>query len=140
MAKRVRIGKNSKLAKITGLDELQQKLDDLNGAADSKDVENLLVRCAFIIKNKARELVPVDTGNLRDSIVATPGKQKAGKPISAVVTITRKTGAYYANQVEYGNFKQAPQPFMRPAANQSKPEVVETLKVGLKMIIDDIVS
>ena len=60
-------------------------------------------RCAAA----ARESVPVDTGELRDSIGAASG----GEYVSSVFA-----SAPHAAMVEYGTVKMSPQPFMLPAA------------------------
>lgn len=56
---------------------------------------------------QARSLVPVDTGRLRDSITAD--EDSFGSDVD------------YAAFVEYGTFKDAPQPYMGPAADHVTP-------------------
>lgn len=62
----------------------------------------------------AQSIVPVDTGNLRDSIHAV----KEGDMKAAVVTEVE-----YAPYVEFGTSVQTPQPYMRPAADIVGAEV-----------------
>lgn len=59
------------------------------------------------IKELARELVPVNTGKLRDSI-------KIEKDGSDFIIGSDEE---YSGFVEYGTLRQSPQPFMRPALN-----------------------
>lgn len=59
------------------------------------------------IKELAKELVPVNTGKLRDSI-------KIEKEGSDFIIGSDEE---YSGFVEYGTLHQSPQPFMRPALN-----------------------
>jgi HK97 gp10 family phage protein len=59
------------------------------------------------IVEKARELVPVDTGQLRDSINFTYRQDTGELQIHADM--------YYAIMVEYGTSKTPAQPYLRPA-------------------------
>lgn len=72
----------------------------------------------------ARERTPVDTGYLRSSIAVSvqPG-QSAGSVVGEVTA-----GANYAAYVEHGTSRQRPQPFMRPAFEQSRDVWVQMLE------------
>jgi HK97 gp10 family phage protein len=61
---------------------------------------------AAIIAERAAELAPVDTGELRGSI----GPQRLGGGWAVVAS------APHAGYVEYGTSKMAAQPYLRPAA------------------------
>ena len=63
-------------------------------------------RCA----ETARSLVPVDSGELRESIRA--GRQGKGAAVIAA--------APHAAMVEYGTSRMAPQPYLVPAARQEE--------------------
>lgn len=132
----LKFSNRSKLAKISGLGELQKNLKAIQAAVEKEQVVDLLTSAAFIVKDKAVALAPHDSGKLQESIVATPGKQSKKQYPSAVVKL-KSPGAYpYHLAIEYGNRHTAPKPFMRRAAQQSKAEVVERLKSGIKTIID----
>lgn len=60
----------------------------------------------------ARDLVPVDTGELKESISFAPA------PDGAVM----RAGAPHGPMVEYGTSKMPPSPFMLPAAHGSARE------------------
>lgn len=71
--------------------------------------------------NTARGLSPVDTGNLRASI---HGNTSVGSTsVSGVVTAS----ANYAVYVEHGTSYQPPQPFIRPAQQQTTPAWLEAI-------------
>lgn len=70
------------------------------------------------IQDTARAVAPVDTGNLRDSIlVARDGETRA-----AVVAT-----ASYASYVENGTTRQAPQPYMSTATIKHEQEFYDML-------------
>ena len=71
----------------------------------------------------ARALVPVDSGELRESISAS----QAGS-MSAQVTAT----AGHAAMVEYGTSRMPPQPYMQPAAQQARGEFTERAAAAVR--------
>jgi HK97 gp10 family phage protein len=68
-----------------------------------------LNRLGLKIQNEARKLCPVDTGRLRSSIQATPGRDTKGPYVNV------GTNVNYATYVEYGTVHSAAQPYLRPA-------------------------
>ena len=106
-----------------------------------------LTMCGLVIERAAKGLATVDTGLLRNSITwALAGynpaiaSYKADKPKNGVI----KTGAYsgaapnddelsvfvgtnveYAPYVELGTAKQKAKPFLKPAAANSKSELMQ---------------
>jgi HK97 gp10 family phage protein len=78
------------------------------GEVNSKR-EEVVARIMRRAAEIAKEIVPVDTGALRDSISAGPDYLAADMP--------------YASFVEYGTEKMDAQPFMTPAINQAIAEV-----------------
>lgn len=69
--------------------------------------ERVVRKTAFDLQAHAQQIVPVDTGFLRNSILTT----QTG-PLSATVG----TNAEYAAYVELGTATQTPQPYLGPAA------------------------
>jgi HK97 gp10 family phage protein len=83
---------------------------------------------ANVIRDEAKQNVPIDTGLLKRSIKTVKGRPKYNglyeikyfvvvKPkIKWVEDKTNQKGsAFYANMIEYGTIHMAAQPFMRPA-------------------------
>ena len=95
--------------------------------AEMRESKKLLKSVAADIQRKAMRTVPVDTGNLKRSIlvdVSDDGKE-------ATVTAT----ADYAAYVEYGTRKMTARPFMRPAAEEVAKELgVECVKTEREIV------
>lgn len=70
-------------------------------------------RTVLAIERDAKLIVPVDTGNLKNSI--SSDIQEAS--LSGEVGPT----AHYGHYVEEGTSKMSPQPYMRPAADRNTP-------------------
>lgn len=101
-----------------------------------------LTMCGMVVERAAKQLAPADTGLLRNSITwALAGKKpavqsyKADKPKNGVIqtgeysgttpdddelSVYVGTNVEYAPYVELGTSKQEAQPFLKPAAADSK--------------------
>lgn len=77
-------------------------------AAVGEIVEDTL----FEIEATAKDLVPVDTGTLKNSIQTEPETRASGVVYTPVD---------YSIFVEYGTVKMGAQPYMTPAAEQARP-------------------
>jgi len=75
------------------------------------------VAAAERVADIARGLAPVDTGFMRDNIKAVHLSK-----YSQVVANAR-----YSGYVEFGTYKMAAQPFMRPAVQQNQKEILNTV-------------
>lgn len=83
---------------------------------DPPDIEDALEQATIEAERTANRLVPVRSGTLRDSIT---------------IDLTRHTitaEADYAVFVEKGTIYQAPQPFLRPAAEEALRSVARRLR------------
>jgi len=89
--------------------------------AQLKALENIPWICpvaaAEDIADIAREIAPVDTGFLRDHIKAVHLSK-----YSQIVA-----NAKYAGYVEFGTWKMAAQPYLRPAIDQHQREILNTV-------------
>ncbi|MHB9031922.1 MAG: HK97-gp10 family putative phage morphogenesis protein [Anaerolineae bacterium] len=122
---------------VKGVDEMLEGLakagEDVDEAASEAVVAGGAVALAGF---KSR--VPVDTGQLRDSLVVTDPEQEGN-----VITVTMghpRTGpqkapadvARYGNVQEFGSSSMAAQPYVRPTMASDKGKInramVETLK------------
>ena len=120
-------------ARIIGLAKLQKKLNAMPQIAKD-EIKRALEQSANEIVDMMRNLVPVDSGALRDSIGWTYGEAPRGamtigsvraSELTGDLTITvyagtrdKKLGeadAYYARWVEFGTQKMQAQPFFYPA-------------------------
>ena len=74
-----------------------------------------LVAAAAAAVGRAKAIVPVDTGALRDSIVAGT-VDESGESASVDVS----AGMEYGRDVEMGTSRQRPQPYLRPSIDADK--------------------
>ncbi len=120
--------------KVTNLREITRALKAVgvpNSAVKAAGKES-----AQIVVNEARTLVPVRTGNLRNSI-------RLGATASSKVTISAgnnrsgRAGVPYANPIHWGWFKRhiAPQPFLAKALGYTRGEIYETYFKQLEELI-----
>ena len=131
-----------------GLNEI---FDSLDGLADLDKFEAALGRACALVEREAKQKAPKDTGALRRSIESKI--EKTNDEIKGVVF----TALEYAPYVEYGtglfaesggradvpwNYQsddgewhstsgQHPQPFMRPALDENREQILRILKEGL---------
>lgn len=99
---------------------LKPLADDLRPA-----MENLLRKAAFDIERIAKELVPVDTGNLKNGI--TPD-------FDDIRSLAVRVGASaeYGPHVEFGTERARAQPFLTPALEQESPRFIQAVEEVLR--------
>src|SRR5438309_108922 len=94
-------------------------------------VQNILHDGAQRVAERAREIAPVRTGRLRDSIIVEAGVEvdvdEAFQPIAVVAT------APYSKFVEEGTSKMTARPFLEPALEETEPEVIAEVDDVLEM-------
>jgi len=128
---------------IVGLDEI---INDLNsfGLAGQKEVKPYVDKAGDILLNKTREKVPVNTGALKSSLFLKRSMSKKGF-IRNILTWGNDVRAYAA-PLELGHelvymghptnkFVKA-KPFLRPAADESKEKVYQTITNGINKALD----
>lgn len=133
-------------------DELLRKLDDL---VDIQKIEKAVSKAALLVEAEAKKKAPRDNGDLARSI--TSKVETSGNEVTGTVF----TPLFYAPYVEYGtglfaedgdgrkdvpwHYKddkgdwhstsgQKPQPFLRPALDENREQVLRIIMEGL---IDD---
>ena len=134
---------------LIGEEKVFEILDNL---VDTQELERAMAKAAIFVEAEAKKRAPRDTGNLANSItskVETSGGEVVG---------TVFTPLYYAPYVEYGTglfaedgngrqdvpwhyqddkgewhttSGQHPQPFMRPALDENREQVIQILKEGV---------
>jgi len=88
--------------KVKGLAELERALSQLPDKLERNVVRSALRMGAKQIEAEAKRLVPVKSGELRDSIRVSVRLIK-GKPVATIKAGGRgKGGAFYAQMVEFG--------------------------------------
>lgn len=113
-------------ARIIGLEKLQKKLNAMPKSV-KQEIRKALEQSAEEIVSLAKSLVPVDKGDLRDSIGWTYGDVPKGSialgsvrasELTGDLTITVYAGnneAYYARWIEWGTQNMQAQPFFFPS-------------------------
>ena len=119
---------------IEGLDEVSRRIKSVLSPLEGKDVTDVLVKGARIIRDDAKQRAPKRTGKLRRSIKAKRGK-KRGKLFSTAFAAVDVKVARYAYLVEYGTRHSAPKPYFRPAVDAKRDEVMRTVNDGIAELI-----
>jgi HK97 gp10 family phage protein len=121
--------------RVEGIDALLRTFQRLTNSVPEAVQQQALEEGAEIIAREARRLVPVGSGNLRDSIVvsgrALGGAFKMDNSIEGggvTVYVGPRTGGggpdgFYGHMVEFGTINMAAHPFMRPAIDNTRAEV-----------------
>ena len=105
-----------------GVDALMRHLEKTMPDAFDQSMTDAMEETAQLGKERARELVPVDTGALKNSIRV----ERFATPAGYITYTGIRAGGYirnprtnklvdYASYVEYGTSRQRPQPYLRPA-------------------------
>ena len=123
--------------RVTGLREIEKALSNLPKATGKNVVRRVLKARAQPIAQAARNLAPVDDGDLQKSITvgtklskAQRGKHK--KRTSGTVEMFIGAGPNpQAHLQEFGTKDMPPQPFMRPAWDGGKEALLEGIKEDL---------
>ena len=95
-----------------------------------KKAMDRLERAGEIVGEKARQLVPVDTGKLKATIRVARLKGDPKQNIRVYAGNRLKGGAFYAHMVEKGTVKMKAKPFLRPALNASKGQIMAIMENG----------
>ncbi len=119
--------------------DVMSNLERLERAVSHRAQERLLLEAGHIVANRAKELAPVKTGWLRDSIgVSTHRPTEMSFSIrqdDVRVFIGPAAEVYYAPYVEFGTWKHEGHPFMRPAMDQTRDEVRRAIAHGAWTLI-----
>jgi HK97 gp10 family phage protein len=120
--------------KIEGLDELKVTLDKAAKQAVKNYIRRAAKAAADIWVKAIVEKAPRDTGFLAEHIVVMTKYLEADTKLE--LHVGPEKAAFYALFLEFGTEFQAAQPFMRPAFEEHKDEVLaafaEAMNVELK--------
>lgn len=130
--------------RLEGLEEVLGALDDL---ADTSNLNAALGKACALVERSAKQKAPKDTGDLRRSITSkvegTEGVVYT--PLEYAPYVEYGTGLFAENggrqdvpwnyQDDKGEWHstsgQKPQPYMRPALNENREEILRIIKEGL---------
>lgn len=118
--------------KVQGLRELTRALHNVGVPKDA--VKSAGIDAARLVVNEAKNLVPVRTGKLRDSIRL--GATSYGK---VTIRAGNNTRVPYANPIHWGWFKRyiRPQPFFAKALGYTRDEIYQNYFVRLEKLITE---
>lgn len=132
--------------KLTGFAELEKALVEELPKATAK---NVLKRAGIAamkpVEERARQLAPVDDGQLRDSITTKQARAKRQRgsvkfdASSGVEIVTGPTGRQEGGNAafqEFGTVNMPANPFMRPAIDSSAQEVIADVRKELEAQIE----
>jgi len=87
--------------------------------------DKFLTEAGIVVQRDAKELVPVDTGNLKGSITHRVDGN------AAIVG----TNVEYAEHVEYGTVRSQAKPYMRPAIDANRRKLIKRFAQMIKAMI-----
>lgn len=130
--------------KFEGMDELMKTIDKL---ADTEKIKQALGRACAVVERSAKQKAPKDTGELRRSITSEVNGTEGVvfTPLEYAPYVEYGTGLFaeeggrmdapWNYQDDRGEWHstsgQHPQPFMRPALDENREEILRILKEGL---------
>lgn len=126
--------------RVDGLKELEQALGQLPKATSKAVLRRTAIRALAPVIADAKTRVPVDEGDLKDSLKITTKlskrqQRKNAKSVaegkSSVQLYAGPSALPHAHLVEFGTEHMAPQPYLRPAWDANKDEVLELVRTEL---------
>jgi HK97 gp10 family phage protein len=146
MATRRRIGSrilNKKAITFEGIPQIVANANALmrasgyQGADVARELKQGFMVGGKIVRDEIRDLVPVRTGLLKESVFAAYGDPKKADVLvgvntkKAVKTSRKGKTVTYAGVVEFGNAHQPPHPYARPGIAAARPTVARVMKEAL---------
>lgn len=114
--------------RVTGDSAVIAGLSRVGAAVAGRSMMPALRAAALIPQNAAKELVPVDTGTLKRSIHM--------EDVPGELAVAVGTDVPYAPFVEFGTSRQPAQPYLRPALDENKGEIVREFGEALEDIVE----
>jgi len=128
---------NSVTVKLSGFEELEQTLRDGTKKMAVKFLRGAEKSAGKIWQEAIANRAPVDTGHLAESIKIKT-EVKSGDNGSMTMKVGPDQSAFYGVFQEFGTKDQPARPFMRPAFEETKDEVLEALVTECKNRLEDL--
>ena len=132
------------MSKIEGLEEV---LSGLDGLINTQNIEKALGKACALVEAEAKKKAPKDNGELRRSITSKVEDTQGivFTPLEYAPYVEYGTGLFaeesgrkdvpWVYQDDKGEWHstrgQKPQPFMRPALDENREEIMRILKEGM---------
>jgi hypothetical protein len=132
--------------KVEGFKELDRALADMKRSTGSGMLKRAGLKAMQPMADLAARLAPNDPKtpplDLATSITVAAGRKTFGDRRASIYMGPAVSLPRFARAIvmEFGSFKDAPQPYMRPAYDQDAAGVVERLKPLIKAEIDKTVA
>lgn len=110
---------------VTGLPELFRNLDRLSLVGREEVLTKMGKSGAQILEVEMRALAPVDTGQLAGGITTRVLPESSADEV--IVGVGPGKAEFYGLFIEFGTAHHAPQPFMAPALEARKKDIVEKM-------------
>lgn len=117
--------------KVEGLREVDAALGQLGKATGRNVMRRVAVARLEPMAEEMRRLAPVDDGDLKEGIAVTTKRPKRSRKSSEVEAYAGPGRHPQAIFKEFGTFNQAPQPFVRPAWDGGKGELLDGIAADL---------
>lgn len=117
--------------KTEGFRELNEALGELGKATGRNVLRRSGVAALEPIAEDAARRAPFLFGDLRENVVANTRKPRRHRKAAEVEIYAGPTNLPQAHLQEFGTRHHAPQPFMRPAWDAGKDQVLDDLKQSL---------
>lgn len=134
----------ARTVRTEGFRELDEALGQLNKATAKNVLRRAAIEALEPMRAKAEERAPVLSGQLQTHVLVSP-RQKSGRALrrfreakdTVVMFLGPSRNATVQGQMqEFGTRRHPPQPFMRPAWDAEKDEVVPRLAAALEPQIE----
>jgi len=122
--------------KIDGAKEMNRLLKELPTNVAIRVGDQALKAGAKPIVAEAKRLVPVLSGELRDSITAEPERKRKPQDARVILIGFKKPASRRAHLTEFGTAHSAAKPFMRPALDSKAGEALDEMGKALAQGID----
>lgn len=151
--------------KIDGLKELDEALKKLPIELQKKELRAAVAKSSNILKKEVIAKAPVNTGRLRDNVYRFYAKNQSDSGRATYIVGVRngkkkryvrsrknyrlgRAGqsyvtdgdAFYWKFIEFGTKKMPARPFIRPAFDGKKTEIIESIKLSLAKSIRKIAN
>lgn len=114
--------------KARGFKQLDAKLGRMAKSFNRRKERDILTVAAEDLLSEMKALVPVLTGELRDSLAIVEGDAQ-------IYVGPTRPGGRHAHYNEFGTVNMTAQPFIRPAYDNSEAALVDAIGLG---VIDEI--
>jgi len=125
--------------KITGGKELDRALSQFSLRVETNIAKSAARAGAAVVLKDARQRAPQDSGTLRRSLAIVARKSQRGEAVVASVVTrsgrkwnAKRANAWYAGKVEFGTATTNAQPFLRPALDSKRTEVIKAMATKIQ--------